>query len=93
MRESTVERHLRTQVEAHGGLTRKFISPGHKGVPDRIVWWPEGVVHFIETKAPGKKPDEAQQREHRRLSALGAMVMVLDTTEQVDFYILRWSKK
>jgi len=40
MRESKIETHLREQIEAIGGLCYKFVSPGRRNVPDRIVLMP-----------------------------------------------------
>lgn len=102
MRESEVERHLHRQVEHHGGTTRKFVSPGHRGVMDRIVIWPTFTtgtqlparIHFAECKRPGKKVSNrgrmsAQGREHIRFKNLGCVVLVLDTKEKVNDYIER----
>jgi len=99
MRESTVEAHLRKKATAAGALVRKMVWPGHRGAPDRLVIWPEGHhrnwsahapdIHFIELKAPGKKPDPHQEREHARLRGAGCAVLVLDTVEAVDEYIAR----
>lgn len=103
MRESKVESHLRKQVLLAGGTTRKWVSPGHPGVPDQIVIWPTGfshtpdrhrdpnpaVIHFVECKAPGKKARPGQAREHVRLQKLGCVVLVLDTIEKVDNYVAR----
>lgn len=88
MRESTIERYLCGQVRAvlHG-IAYKFKSPGRKNVPDRIVCLPGGRQHFVETKAPGKKANPGQAREHARLFGLGFSVMVLDTKEKVDRFI------
>ena len=88
MRESEVEQYFVKRVKEAGGLTRKFVSPGHRGVPDRIVVY-FGVVHFVELKAPGKKLRLDQQREHTKLSEAGADVWALDTKEGVDRFI-RW---
>lgn len=44
-------------------------------------------IDFVELKAPGKKPDHHQEREHARLRALGCNVFVLDSIEAVDAYI------
>jgi hypothetical protein len=102
MRESKVERYLHRAVEAAGGTTRKWVSPGRPGVPDRIVIWPSdrglfngvlistpALVHFVEVKAPGKRARPSQIREHNRLMLLGCVVLVLDTTEKIDDYINR----
>lgn len=45
------------------------------------------IVHFVELKAPGKKLDPHQEREHERLRAAGCTVIVLDSIEAVDKYI------
>jgi hypothetical protein len=87
MRESIIEQYLINHVQAHGGATRKFISPGRRGVVDRLVLFPGGRIYFVETKAPGKKPRPAQAREHTRLWALGFSVCVLDTKEKVDTFL------
>jgi hypothetical protein len=98
MRESTVEMHLRKKATAAGALVRKMIWPGHRGAPDRLVIWPQGpeqycvpliaaTVDFVELKAPGKKPDPHQEREHAKLRSMGCRVVVLDAIEAVDEYI------
>ncbi|MBK5145872.1 VRR-NUC domain-containing protein [Budviciaceae bacterium BWR-B9] len=79
-RESTIENHLVKQVKAAGGIAYKFISPGRRSVPDRIVILPGGRVVFVECKAPGQKPRPEQEREHKRLRSLGVRVVVLDST-------------
>jgi len=42
------------------------------------------VLTFVELKAPGKKPTEAQLREHEKIRARGFRVLVLDTYEGID---------
>jgi hypothetical protein len=100
MRESTVEAHLRKKATAAGALVRKMFWPGHRGAPDRlVVWSPVALgfmssradggpqIDFVELKAPGKKPDPHQEREHARLRGAGCTVLVLDTVEAVDDYV------
>jgi hypothetical protein len=98
VRESQVEAHLRKRIEAIGGLCYKFVSPGRRHVPDRIVLRParyamDGHMEriacsiFVELKAPGKKPTPGQLREHARLRELGFRVEVLDSTEAVDNFV------
>lgn len=86
MRESTLERDFRQQVEALGGQCYKFVSPGRRGVPDRIVVWPGRVTHFVEMKAPDKKPKPWQARMHDRLRGLGHQVFVLDSGPSISNY-------
>jgi len=43
-----------------------------------------GRSFFVELKAPNKKPDPHQLREHERMRALGQRVEVIDSIEGVD---------
>lgn len=87
MRESDVEKKFVKRVKDDGGVAYKFVSPGHIGVPDRLALYPIKDEHinivgkyvvFVELKAPGKKPRPSQVREHKRLSAMGFKVEVID---------------
>lgn len=80
-RESIIEKHLTAAVKAAGGIAYKFVSPGRRSVPDRIVLLPGGRIVFVECKAPGKTPRADQLREHERLRALGFSVVVLDSKD------------
>lgn len=94
--EGKVEDYLVAQCEAHGALVRKLAYIGRRGAPDRMVIWSVlsentlyrgGLVDFVELKAPSKKPDEHQEREHKRLRGLGCSVFVLSSLEEVDKYV------
>ena len=54
VRENKVETELDDQVHQRGGLTRKWVSPGRDGVPDRLVVLPTTAEAMIErlTKLP-----------------------------------------
>lgn len=87
MKESVIERADRQRIEAAGGMSLKFVSPGRRHVPDRINLMPVAPEHreivaryfrFAEYKRPGEKPRPGQQREHERLRALGYQVDVID---------------
>ncbi|ECG8627986.1 VRR-NUC domain-containing protein [Salmonella enterica subsp. diarizonae] len=79
VRENLIEKHLVTEVKKAGGIAYKFVSPGRRSVPDRIVLLPGGRLVFVECKAPGKPPRADQLREHERLRALGFAVVALDS--------------
>lgn len=81
VREDVIERHLVNEVKKAGGIAYKFVSPGRRAVPDRLVLLPGGKVIFVECKAPGEKPRPDQLREHARLFALGHQVVVLDSKD------------
>lgn len=83
-RESHIEQYLCKQCQARGGIAMKWSSPGHRGVPDRIVLMPGARIVFVELKAPGKRPGPLQEREHRRLRKLGFDVHVIDSYIGVD---------
>lgn len=88
-REGVIEIYLRGQVRAKGGITRKFVSPGHNGVTDQLVLWPNAVLHFVETKTADGVVESHQEREHDRMRALGFEVFLLNTKDAVDIYIQR----
>ncbi len=74
MLESTVEGKLTKALEAHGCVVRKFVSPGRRGVTDRIVIWPCGTVDFVELKKEKGKLRVNQKLEQARLVANNANV-------------------
>jgi hypothetical protein len=87
VRESVIEGFFDTQVRKQGGVTYKFTSPSRRGVPDRLVLWPGGQAEFVELKAPGKKLNPIQEREHARLRALEFRVTVIDSLKGVDMWL------
>lgn len=84
MREVTIEKYLKSEVEKRGGMCVKFPPLFFAGFPDRIVLLPGEVIAFVELKAPGEKPSALQSRVHARLRNLGFTVRVIDSREQVD---------
>lgn len=86
VRESEIEAYLVKRVRELGGITYKFTSPGRNAVPDRIVLL-HGRVGFIELKAPGKRPTEAQYAEHARIRLQGCFADWADTKERVDLVL------
>ena len=81
--EKEIEQKLVTEVKKMGGICPKWVSPGLNGVPDRIVFLPDGKIAFVELKAPGKKPRALQRRRHAELRHLGFQVYVLDDPDQI----------
>lgn len=86
MKETTVEKRLREKTEKAGGKAWKWVSPGTVGVPDRILLLPGGRIVFVETKAPGRRPDPIQAYRIRQLQSLGFQVEVMDSKEEVDYF-------
>ena len=86
IREAQVEDYLVDRIKALKGMCVKFVSPGLRGVPDRIVLLPDGRIYFIELKRPGKKATPQQLKRHRELKDLGHTVHVIDTFVGVDIF-------
>ena len=82
--EKGTEKYLKEQVHKAGGICRKYVSPGIRGVPDEICLMPNGKVIWVELKSEGDQPEQHQLREHWRMQALGHIVYIIDTKERVD---------
>lgn len=61
-------------------LTYKWVSPAHRGVPDRIFIFPTGVILFCEFKAPGKRPTPLQEKTIVKMIRQGCLVAVIDNS-------------
>lgn len=88
MREKTIETKLTVAVKRSGGLAVKFVSPSFDGMPDRLILLPDGIIAFVELKAPGKRPRPLQEARHRLLRSLGFRVYVIDSIEQIGGMLL-----
>lgn len=94
MREAVVESRLRKAVERAGGKCLKWVSPGHTGVPDRLILMPGGRIYFAETKAPGEHERARQEYVQKKLRALGFTVFSsVDTDEKVAAVIEQITEK
>ena len=83
-REKQTEEDLVAMVEAAGGVCLKFVSPGLRGVPDRLCLFPGGQCVFVELKAADGKLSSAQTRVLATLQRLGFKTAVVDETT-IDF--------
>lgn len=87
MLESTIERRLVNGIKNAGGVAWKFVSPGHSGVPDRIVMLPGGKIIFVELKTKTGALTPLQIETHNRLRALGVEVRTLYGKDYVDSFL------
>lgn len=95
LRESDIEKYLVKRVKELGGECRKIQFIGRPGAPDRLVMLPDGRMFavdylsagrtiWVELKAPGKKAEPHQLREHERMRKMGQRVEVIDSLAGVD---------
>lgn len=87
MRESTLECRLVREVERIGGKAPKWVSPGNRGVPDRLVILSGGRTVYVEMKAPGKPLQPLQRKWAKTLQQLGHEVYKIDSDADIDKFI------
>lgn len=86
-RESRIEAYLTKKISEIGGVCRKWVCPGRKGVPDRICILPYGTIYFIECKALKGKLSPLQKLEIEVLKSLDCNVLVLSSYNEVDNFL------
>ncbi len=84
----SLEKRLREKCEALGCLCEKFVSPGRRGAPDRLITPPGLPMELVEMKRPTGVLGAHQRRDHLRRRLLGVRVSVLYTAQEVDDYVL-----
>jgi len=84
MQESDIESYLRREAIKLNAMPMKFVSPGLRGVPDRCLAFPGGLMVFVELKAPGEKPRKQQEYRMQQLRDRGFIVKVIDDRSGVD---------
>lgn len=81
--EKDVEAYFGRVVKKHGGYAFKWVSPGSRGIPDRIVLLPGGRIYFVELKRPDGRPSELQKAWAKKIRPLGFTVFFLFSKQQV----------
>ena len=87
MRESQLERKARLAVERAGGKMPKWVSPGNRGVPDRLAILPNGRTVYVELKAPGKPLEPLQRKWRKELIAMGHQHYKIDSEADIERFI------
>lgn len=93
MLESELEKKFTFAVKRMGGLPLKFVSPNCRGVPDRLVLFPGGVITFAEIKRPGGKLRKLQEYRKKELENLGFRVWVIDSDVTVSCFCKFYERK
>lgn len=77
MLESEIEKGVTAYAISKGWLAYKWVSPGHRGVPDRL-YFKNGGIKIVEFKSAGKKPTVMQKLVHQKLEKENFKVDVID---------------
>jgi hypothetical protein len=94
MLEAVVEQYLNSLVESYGGMTYKFVVPGRRAYPDRIVKLPGVDAFLVELKKPkGGVVARLQKVRHSELRAIGWRVYLAKDRGEVDAVIKRESRR
>lgn len=82
-RERDVESYLVKAIKAKGGLCYKWVSPGIRGVPDRLVIL-KGKVAFVEVKRANGHTRKNQDYQIERLREHDQHVFVVYAKADID---------
>lgn len=86
--EVSLREYAKTQIEAAGGIVLPWVSPGNTGVQDRLVFWPNCVVHLVEFKKKYGKLRPRQKIVRDQLNRVAWEIQfVLDSKHLVDQYV------
>jgi len=83
MLEKDLEKKIARWCKDNGYLTYKFSSPSMRGVPDRIIIGPLGVL-FLELKRPGNEPTKLQLKHIDDINAVSWGSARADWTDSVE---------
>lgn len=87
MAEKHVEAYAKRKIEALGGMCMKFVSPGRKGVPDRLIVSMSGLVYFLELKWGKNGTSAAQDKFYKDMQLRGITVYYAKTKQEIDEFI------
>jgi len=88
--ESKLEEFFVKAVAAAGGRAIKFRSPGNNGVPDRLVFCPDGKIRFVELKAPKRSLRKLQEKWKGVIEGYGHDHFKIDEVPQIEDFITSW---
>jgi hypothetical protein len=86
MIESKIEKYLFEEIKKLGGMCLKWVSPGNKGVPDRIIFLNK-QIWFIELKSTTGERTKLQIFFEKLLLQYTNNYKVINSKEQVDIFI------
>ena len=85
--ESELVSRLKATLRAQGCMVVKGLFPWDRGMPDLIVIWPDGRVHWVEVKREGEQAAAMQRFQMRELARRDQAVYIVEGEEGVRLYI------
>ena len=87
VRESQLEYLFVKAVRGALGGTVIKLAPTMKGVPDRLVILPGGLMYLVELKTEVGRPSPAQRVWHENVKKLGVTVYTLHGPVQIKAWV------
>lgn len=81
-KEKQIEKKVCDYAKSKGVLCYKFSSPACRGVPDRIFFFPKGVVVLIEFKSAVGKLSTLQELTISKLLDKEAVIFVVNDSNK-----------
>lgn len=91
--EREIEKWLGRELKAIGCLWYKWVSPGARGVPDRIIILPDSRIVFAELKTENGKLAPLQVQQIERLRTWGQRVVVIRGMEDAEDFVRKLEGK
>ncbi len=84
--ESVIQASVVNYARENLFLARKYVNENRRAAPD-YIFFKDSRTAFIEFKKTGESATPAQQREHKKLKAVGYPVLVCDDIEIGKAYL------
>jgi hypothetical protein len=86
--EVALREYAKKAIERAGGIVLPWVAPGNTGVPDRLVFWPDNVVHLVEFKAKRGRLRPRQKIVRDQLDRVAWEIQfLLNSQATVDQYV------
>ena len=80
--EKNLEKRIVDYAKSLGLRSAKFIDQSRKGAPDRMIFYPKGVILFLETKVGKNGLSVHQEKYHQVLVSEDHLVCAVWNFEQ-----------
>lgn len=91
--EKDIEKYFKNKIKQAGGRSMKWVCPGVRGVPDQIVFFPNGQTVFVEMKRPNGALRKSQEKMTRTLRELNQQVFACYTKHQADLLVQDFTER